>query len=1204
LNTIITGENMRKCVIILLCLLVGLFAGELAQAQLICQNHFEQGFVDWTHTDATLLKDPAGGTYGHLESSSKGQIQSISSPVYIFKGKKFLHIKLRYRSSVLSSNMHMGSWALISFMDDHGKGVGMDGVVCKLSSDWITVEQRLTIPVNATQLSFQLRLQNATGYVDWDDVELSFVNQLQEKQLEQTATAAPDLINKRSEQELARFELKRDGSGQWVLDDGKIRLPNIVNVKSDEKYPLLGFRLPEEYCGDPKLIYDIQIRFTPNWSSQGNGRHCLFQVGHNVLGAEPNSASAWVWGGNKLLCRLTSGQSKGRYANMMMNDLEIRPGQTYSNRTRFSGSMLQAFWEGQFINTNKLLGSMNWPKEKPIYIGGESPGVGRLDATIESFTLRVLAPKIQAVLHGGEEWGYFIGNKPQLTALDFPNNDGTNCTSKFSIVDINKQVLVENQPTTITSGKSHRIEIPMLKSGWYRLDMQVKKDDAVLDISRPFVCLTNELQREPALDSPFGVMQQVALKPGQYDSRHMELVFAMCKKAGIRWWRLWMEWDDIQQQKGQYNWKAIDNVVELAKKYGIELYICFLGGDQPWQNIRSTLSEPIPYFMMTYTHCMPLNLDDWATYLTAFAKRYKGQIKYYQVWNESDARNGFYPFDTGKYVELLKVSSKALRDVDPEVKIGISGFCAAYARLDQYTHTTRDSAWALPEFYSFKPQDYFDILDFHFYSMSSSMQRWEPMVPKVQKLHDYLATQSEGRKPMWNSETSFIASEEGTIAFQWASADPITLQEQAARLVQFYSLSLANGIERNFWYMAQGDNGFINDDFSPKPAFAAHAVLADKIKGMHFRNAPSLNENLRICQFVNENKTRYLGILWGMSGQELISCSGETTDVSLAVYDAFGNLIGSKGKETVILAQDMPVYVEASSPIQFSPIVEVQFAQTPSVDEPLSIRCLVRNPSDHPSICNVIATLGSHQALPGKFVVPAHSKTTKDIVISPASNGLLRLDTILTGGINQRSLIQRDVRLMTVVLLKPYEQKSFQINKQEQVVIGAQTMDDQNRVLSESKWKGTSDLSASIVLKREQNRLAFEIQVTDDKVMSAAEKSSIYEGDAVELFIDLQQSGQSDLSKVIQISCSPDGRLWVPSDRQLPGLIINATPTPNGYLVTGGFTIDTKRLSEIGFDVAIDDADDTSGRKVQMVWVGNQDNFKNAGQFAKIRMLQ
>ena len=894
---------MLKVLLPCLCTLWCLTVVCEAQAQIVCQMDFENNATDWKLNNATLLKDPTGGTYGHLESSEIGKVLSIKSPVCKIQGKKFLQVKLRYRSSVLSSKMHIGSWVLISFMDKHGKGVGMEGAVCKLSGDWNWVNQRFVIPKNATQISLQLRLQNAIGFVDWDDVELRFVNQIEDKIATESVKIVKEAIDERSLQELTCFELKRNSRGQWILDDGKIQLHNITEVDSDEKFPLLGFYFPEKYLGDSKLLYDIKMRFVPNWNSNGGGRYCMFQIGHNVLGAETNSVSTWVWSGNKLLSRLTSTQASGRNVNMMMNDLEIRPGQICTMRTRFSASMLQAFWDGDLINTMKMLGTMYWPKQKPIYFGGESPDVGLLNAKIESLTIRVFKPKIQAVLYGDEQWGYFIGNKSHQTTLEFLGDDARFCTTNFTITDKDKKVLVDKQDATVTSGKSHRIEIPKLKSGWYNLNVQIKKDDAVLNISRPFVCLSNLPESDSAINSPFGAMQQMNLDPGQYDPQHMEMVFAVCKKAGIRWWRLWMEWNAVQKKKGEYDWSSIDSVVELAEKYGIELYICFLGGTEPWQNIRSTLTNPIPYGMMTHTHCMPLSLEDWATYITAFAQHYKGKIKYYQVWNEPDARNAFYPFDTGKYVELLKVSSKALRDVDPSVKIGVGGFCAAYARLNKFTHTIRDSAWGLPEFYSFKPQAYYDILDFHFYSMSSNMQRWEPMVPKVEKLHQYLATQSESEKPIWNSETSFIASAEGTIAFQWASADPITLQQQAARLVQWHTLSLANNIERNFWYMVQGDNGFINSDFSPKPAFAAHAILADKLAGMELYNTINLSDNLRICQFSNKSNTKYIGVLWAVSGQELISCSSEKAGEYIQIFDIYGNEIQSgNDTEALVLA--------------------------------------------------------------------------------------------------------------------------------------------------------------------------------------------------------------------------------------------------------------------------------------------------------------
>ena len=300
----------------------------------------------------------------------------------------------------------------------------------------------------------------------------------------------------------------------------------------------------------------------------------------------------------------------------------------------------------------------------------------------------------------------------------------------------------------------------------------------------------------------------------------------------------------------------------------------------------------------------------------------------------------------------------------------------------------------------------------------------------------------------------------------------------------------------------------------------------------------------------------------------------------------------------------MPVYIQSLSPIQCNSIVKVKLVQIPSAGQPLHINCVVRNPSDKPCVFSMVGTLGSIQSTPEKFLVPAHSQTSKEIEIAPASNGLLRLDTVLSGGINQRSIIQREIRLKTIVTLKEYEQKTFAINKMDQVCIGAQTVDDQNRVLTSCKWKGLDDLSASILLKREKKQLVFEIKVTDDKLILATENRSIYEGDAVELFVDLKHSGQTGREHINQIVCSPNGRLWLSPDNELVGLNIKANRTEKGYLVVGSFPVDFLKISQIGFDIAVNDADDMSGRKVQMVWVGNQDNFNKSGQYAQLRFSQ
>jgi hypothetical protein len=1085
-------------------------------------------------------------------------------------------------------------------MDNHGKGVGLEGLMCSVSNDWSPLVKRFAIPPDTAQLNFQLRLQNSTGFVDWDDVEITFVDSL-EADVPQQPVARVQPAEDMALQEITRFELKHNEKGQWILDNGTLQLTNQAPVEPKTQYPILGFQLPAQYCDDPRLVYDMQMQFVPQWGSQDNQPHAVFQVGHNIYGQEPDSMGVMIWKGKTLISRLSPSIGAEQKTEVLLNDLKVASGQTYTIRTKFAGNSVEAYWNNTLINTKRMVNTAIWPKAKLCFVGGESIGSAPLNARIDSFVLRVLVPKLQVNLQGDQQWGCFVSNTPNQTKLDFPNLNGQSCTTQFSITDIDNKLILEDHKPISRSAGAHTLELPALKPGWYRFKAQVKSSDATVNITRSFVCLPADLQSADAPDSPFGITEEITMTPGQYDPKLTELLFANAQKMGIRWWRLWLGWDQVEPNRGQFDWAALDDVVTSAQRHGVKLYVCLLGGKNAWQSVKSTLTEPLTYGLMSQRCYMPLNMDDWSNYLTAISRRYQDKITAYQIWNEPDARNGFYPFDPAAYTQLLAVSAHALRAVDPEIRIGMGGICAAYNLLDKHSHTLADNAWGLPEFYKTSPQPFYDVLDFHFYSMSIDLQRWEPQVPMIQGLQSYLARQAEGHKPMWNSETCFIASPEGTMAYHWSNSDTINQKQQMARLVQWYALSLATGIERNFWYGLRGDNGLAESDFAPKPAFAAHAVLADKLNGMSFLNAPLLSDNLRLCQFVNSDKTRYLSILWSVSGQELVSCTLQDSTSPIRIDDLFGNPLQTSGHEGIITAMDQPVYVQSAAPITFSPIIDAQLPDTPTADQPLAVRCTVTNPAAVPSVCRVVATMGSHQALQESFTIPAHSQLVRELVISPATSGLLRLDMALSGGINQRTLIERHVKMHTVVSLADQVEKTFAINQLKQVCIGAQTLDAQNRELTPSHWDGPDDLSAVLSISRQSSQFNFQIQVTDNKVVIAPAHRPVYEGDAVELFIDMRTLDKPEASQYFQVICSPDGRLWQAGGKQLPGLAIKAVRTDSGYRMTGSFPVTDASLASLGFDVSLDDADDASGRKVQMVWAGNENNHSNPNQWAKIR---
>jgi hypothetical protein len=138
-------------------------------------------------------------------------------------------------------------------------------------------------------------------------------------------------------------------------------------------------------------------------------------------------------------------------------------------------------------------------------------------------------------------------------------------------------------------------------------------------------------------------------------------------------------------------------------------------------------------------------VQDFADYVGAVVSRYKGRIKYYQLWNEPNIYPewGSYAIDPESYVELLKAGAKAARAADPDVVI-IAGALASTINLqpdDPPPANSLNDLLFLQRMYDAGAAPYFDIMAMQGYGLYSGPtdDRMHPRVINISR-HKLCAT--------------------------------------------------------------------------------------------------------------------------------------------------------------------------------------------------------------------------------------------------------------------------------------------------------------------------------------------------------------------------------------------------------------------------------------------------------------------------------
>ncbi|MFB0545380.1 MAG: hypothetical protein ACETWB_00580, partial [Anaerolineae bacterium] len=147
---------------------------------------------------------------------------------------------------------------------------------------------------------------------------------------------------------------------------------------------------------------------------------------------------------------------------------------------------------------------------------------------------------------------------------------------------------------------------------------------------------------------------------------------ALVKEAGADWVVQLFSWREIARWRGQYNWDYPDAVVRGAEFHGLKLAIR-LDQHPAWARTAPAANGP------------PDDLNDYGDFVEAVARRYRGRIRAYIIWNEPNlAREwgGGRP-DPAGYVEMLKVAYARAKAADPHCLVVSAGLAPTNHQDDQ-----------------------------------------------------------------------------------------------------------------------------------------------------------------------------------------------------------------------------------------------------------------------------------------------------------------------------------------------------------------------------------------------------------------------------------------------------------------------------------------------------------------------------------------
>jgi len=349
-------------------------------------------------------------------------------------------------------------------------------------------------------------------------------------------------------------------------------------------------------------------------------------------------------------------------------------------------------------------------------------------------------------------------------------------------------------------------------------------------------------QKSARLQSPEYSVQAFMWYRPEIADRDMNQIKAM----GFTWVKQQFAWRDIEgAKKGAFDWSHPDEIIYRANVKGLDV-LARMDNAPDW-------AAPGCFDPATASMGPARNLKDWTDFLTAFATRYKGRVRAYQIWNEPNLAREWckQPPNPEQYVQLLKASYQAIKRADPNALVISAGL----------TPTTADFDQAMPDMKFFarmydamgnNSSGYFDLLGVHaagykadpeadpgVVAQDPALTNNDPSPTEAKRIYAFrhvedvrqlMVQRGDGNKQIAILEFGWT-SDQVNPAYSWFR---VSEEEKANRIVRAFQYAKQNwapwigvmsliymanpdwqGNEEQYWW------AITNPDGTPRPAYTA-----------------------------------------------------------------------------------------------------------------------------------------------------------------------------------------------------------------------------------------------------------------------------------------------------------------------------------------------------------------------------------------------
>jgi hypothetical protein len=175
------------------------------------------------------------------------------------------------------------------------------------------------------------------------------------------------------------------------------------------------------------------------------------------------------------------------------------------------------------------------------------------------------------------------------------------------------------------------------------------------------------------------------------------------RDLGAGFTKIYLIWNQVEPQKGQYDWTAVDTFVNQLNKPE-EGLIALFSSSQWAVKHPSAMLPPSP----------AKNPDDYYRFVFDLVKHCKGRVRYWQ--NDAEPNDPIYWSGTKEeFTAQLKVFYKGVKDADPSAVVIVGGYDGLFGPPGTFQFPNQQAGLDFFDYVLGEGRDAFDLFDLRLY---------------------------------------------------------------------------------------------------------------------------------------------------------------------------------------------------------------------------------------------------------------------------------------------------------------------------------------------------------------------------------------------------------------------------------------------------------------------------------------------------------